>query len=92
MGATRPWTVILDAALLGRPDLGTIDMLVRLQLAARRAGGVVLLRDEGDELRDLIGLVGLAGVLLLEADGQSEEREQALGVEEEGELGDLAGG
>jgi anti-anti-sigma regulatory factor len=71
-------------------DLGTIDALARLQLAARRLGLDLRLRDVSPELCELIDLVGLAGVLRVEPRGQAEEREQGLGVEEEGQLDDPA--
>ena len=48
-------------------DLVTIDALARLQLVAARAGYEVRLLDVSAELRLLIGLVGLAGVLVVEA-------------------------
>ena len=44
-------------------DLGTIDALARLQLAARRLGLDVRLRDVSPELCELIDFVGLADVL-----------------------------
>jgi ABC-type transporter Mla MlaB component len=46
-----------------RPDAATIGVLARLQLTARRAGCRVELRNAGRELRDLLGLTGLAEVL-----------------------------
>jgi hypothetical protein len=91
MAANRPWTIILDAVALRQADIGTIGMLARLQLAAKRAGGELLLLHPDGELEELIGLVGLAGVLRVETRGQPEEREESVGVEEEGELGDLTG-
>jgi hypothetical protein len=71
-------------------DLGTVDVLARLQLAARRSGLEFRLRDVPAELQELITFVGLADVLGVEPRGQAEEREQRLGVEEEGELDDPA--
>ncbi len=47
-------------------DLVTIDAFARLQLVAARAGYEVRLLDVPVELRALLELVGLAGVLLLE--------------------------
>jgi hypothetical protein len=63
-------------------DLGTVDGLARLQLAGRRLGFRVRL-SAPRELWQLIDLVGLVEVI-----GKAEEREQALGVEEERQLGD----
>ena len=40
------------------------------------------------ELRELLGLFGLADVLRFEMVRQPEEREEGLGVEEERQLGD----
>jgi hypothetical protein len=67
-------------------DLATIEALARLQLAARRLGLELRLREVPEELRELIAFVGLSGVLDVEPRRQPEEREQRLGVEEEGEL------
>ena len=69
-------------------DLGTVESLARLQLAARRCGLELRLRHVPEELRELITFVGLAEALGLEPRGQAEEREECLGVEEERELGD----
>ena len=69
-------------------DLGTVDALARLQLAARRSGLELRLRHVSDELLELITFVGLGEVLGLEPRRQPEEREERVGVEEEGELDD----
>ena len=69
-------------------DAVAIDVLARIQLAARRMGRQVVLRHVTDELRALIALVGLDGVLRIEPGRQPEQREQRVGVEEERELGD----
>ena len=61
-------------------DLAVVDALSRLQLAARRSGWSVRLENPGRHLRQLLELVGLAG-LLVEVDRQAEGGEQ-LGVEE----------
>ena len=63
------------------PDLGLVDRLARLQLAARRLGYAIRLRNPCDELRALLDLVGLSDVLPLEAGREAERREQ-LGVDE----------
>jgi hypothetical protein len=70
--------------------LSTIDALARLQLAARRRGCVLRLLDVPDELRELAAYLGLEKALGLEPCGQAEEREERLGVEEEGKLDDPA--
>jgi hypothetical protein len=70
-------------------DLGTVESLARLQLAARRCGVEVRLAHVPDELRELITFAGLAEVLGVEPRGQAEEREQRLGVQEERDVDDL---
>jgi hypothetical protein len=70
--------------------LGTIDALARLRLAARRLGIDVRVREAPDELCDLACFLGLAEALGLEPRRQPEEREERLGVEEEGKLDDPA--
>lgn len=84
--ATGAGTVVCDVVGIGPPGLGTIDALARMQLAARRAGGRIRLRDPDPALRALLGLVGLA----FEVEGQAEEGEPAGGVEEAVESGDPA--
>jgi hypothetical protein len=71
-------------------DLRTVESLARLRLAARRSGLELRLTRVSKELEELIIFVGLAEALGLEPRGQAEEREERLGVEEEGELGDPA--
>ncbi len=85
MGAHQT-AIVVDVSALA-PDAVTVDALARLELAARRVGRSLLLRDPSDDLRKLIAFVGLNDVLRLEPGGEAEEREQRLGVEEEGELG-----
>ena len=79
---------VLDCGPLDKPDCATIDRIARLQLAARRCGCELRLRSPNEPLLELIGLVGLAGVLRLEPGRQAEKREQPCGVEEESELDD----
>jgi anti-anti-sigma regulatory factor len=69
-------------------DAAAVDMLARLQLAARRVGIELRLCHASPDLRGLLALTGLDCVLCLELERQAEEREQRLGVEEERELGD----
>jgi ABC-type transporter Mla MlaB component len=69
-------------------DASAVDALARIQLAAGRIGRQVVLRHVADDLRDLLAFVGLASVLRIEPRGQSEQREQRVGVEEERELDD----
>jgi ABC-type transporter Mla MlaB component len=90
-------TIILcDLARLADADMATVDALARLALRARRMGCAVSLRDPSTELLELVGLAGLGEVLPcapgsgVEVVGQSEEREEPLGVEEERDAGDPA--
>ena len=69
-------------------SLAAVEALARLQLAARRKGLDLRLHVVSRELRDLIELAGLTQALGVEPRRQPEEREQRVGVEEEGELGD----
>jgi hypothetical protein len=74
---------------LDDPDALTVDALARLQLTALRLGRRLGFRDACGELRDLIEFLGLGDILPctdasgLKPRGQPEEREQALGVQEE---------
>jgi anti-anti-sigma regulatory factor len=64
-----------------------VEVLARAQLAARRAGRRVTIRNVSDELRALLELVGLAGVLAVEPRRQTELGEQ-LRVDEVMQPGD----
>ena len=46
-----------------QPDAVTVDALARLQLAARRFGCQVRLRNASDELLELVAFMGLLDVL-----------------------------
>jgi hypothetical protein len=77
------------------PDIDTVDALARLALAIRRWNCRMLLLDPCPELVELLGLAGLARVLpcaglAVEVVGQPEQREEALGVEEERDPDDAA--
>ncbi|MFD4572281.1 STAS domain-containing protein [Streptomyces sp. NPDC058417] len=78
--------VVCDVGALGPPGLAAVDLLARLQLTARRAGGRIRLRAPDPALRALLGLVGLR----FEVEGETEEGEPALGVEVEVEPGEAA--
>jgi hypothetical protein len=71
-------------------DLRLVDALARLRLEAGRAGYELRVSHAPPELAELVELVGLSETLGLELRRQPEEREQALGVEEERHLGDPA--
>ena len=79
--------IAVDCRSVTNPTAATIDQIARLKLAARRCHCELELKNPTPELLELIGFVGLSGVLLVEFKRQAEEREQSGGVEEEGELG-----
>ena len=94
--------VSCDVDALAEPDAVTIDALARLQLTASRLGYRVELQRAGGPLVELLVLSGLSDVLPsagsgasgVEACGEPEHREQALGVQEEADpdnppVGDL---
>jgi hypothetical protein len=86
---TRDGTEVASWPLTGagRPDLVIVDRLPRLQLAARRVGCSIRLRDPCVELSELLDMLGLGEVvpgptgLLLKASREAERSEQ-VGVEE----------
>lgn len=93
LAATGAGVVVCDVAGLGPPGLATVDVLARLELTARRAGGRIRLRNPDPALRALLDLVGLRFDAIgfagsIEVEGQAEEREPAGGVQEEVEPGD----
>jgi len=71
-------------------ELGIVDALARLQLAARRSGYEVAVTDAPSDLLELIELAGLSEALGVEPLRETEQREERLGVEEERELPDSA--
>ncbi len=94
--------VVCDLKSLAHVDLAAVEALARLQLAARRAGRQIRLRHASADLQALLVLTGLSEVLPLDLDpqepsglsvqpqGQSEEREEARGIEEEGDSPDAS--
>jgi ABC-type transporter Mla MlaB component len=91
--ATRcpePCTIDCDVSALA-PDAAAVDVLARLQLAGRRLGLHIRLRNASAELQELVAFFGLRDALRVEVERQAEQREQRLGVEEERELDDPAG-
>jgi anti-anti-sigma regulatory factor len=86
--------VVIDLGAVRDPDAVTVDAMARLALTARRLGCEVELRDSPRELTDLLAFTGLGDVVAdlgrrsVEVQGQSEERKDALDVEEEAELDD----
>jgi ABC-type transporter Mla MlaB component len=57
--------VTCDVSRLQQPDLVVVEVLARMQLAARQAGGSIRLRDANVELQTLLGFVGLNDVVPL---------------------------
>jgi hypothetical protein len=96
--ATRAQEVTFAIDVDGvEPNAVTVDALAQLQLAARRIGGRVVLRNASQELLELVTFMGLAGILVddrralrLEPSRQSEEREERRRVQEERQLDDPA--
>jgi len=80
--------LVVDVRTLTEPDLGTIEVLARLQLTARRLGATIRLGHTCDQMRDLLACSGMGELLPLDAesgvddDGLAEERKELL-VDEE---------
>jgi hypothetical protein len=91
MARSRQRAIVCDASAL-EADLATVDMLAGLLLAAKRLGLPLLVRQASDDLRALLALTGLAGVLGVEPLWQAEERKHPPGVQEERQLGDGSSG
>ena len=87
--ANAPTVILCDLAQLTDADMATVDALARLALRARRLGCSISLRDPSSELCELVAFAGLGDVLRrapvsgVEVVGEPEQREEALGVEEE---------
>lgn len=73
--------VVVGRVCAQRAGLDLVDALLQLQLRARGHGWALRLRDATDELRGLLALAGLAGVLPLEAVREPELREERGGEE-----------
>lgn len=84
--ATR--ALVLDCRALVSPDCTTIHQLARLQLAVRRRGFELQLKNANDPLLELIDLAGLAEVLGVKPGRQPKEREHFRRVEEERQIDD----
>jgi ABC-type transporter Mla MlaB component len=54
--------LVVDVAGVA-PDAVSVDVLARLELAARRRGRTLRLRNASDDLLELIAFLGLDGVL-----------------------------
>jgi hypothetical protein len=95
LGSSDAELVLCDVRAVVDPDVAAADALARLQLATRRLGRRMLVRNASADFTNLLVLMGLGEVLPLgglrrEVGRQPEEREERLGVEEERELADPA--
>ena len=70
-------------------NCATVDRVARAALEAKRRGDGLRVAGASPALRDLLVFAGLGEVLTLELEREPEEREERLGVEEEGHLPDL---
>ncbi|MEO7556493.1 MAG: hypothetical protein ABIV94_07815 [Acidimicrobiales bacterium] len=78
----------------GHADLAVVDALARLQLAARRRGWAIWVRNPPAELLEVLELVGLRGVFAapgsgFQVGGEPEGGEE-LGVQEVVQRGDAS--
>ena len=87
VAAGEPGPLACDVARVEHPDMGTVDALARMALAARRLGRDVELRRPRPDLLELLVLAGL-DALAVEVGRQAEEREEAGRVEEEDDSAD----
>ncbi|WP_432253914.1 STAS domain-containing protein [Streptomyces sp. HNM1019] len=95
-----PGPVTVDVGGVGRPDLAVVEAVTRLRLTAGRLGRGIQLRNARGELRRLLAWAGLDEALTspaaldhalgVEPGGETEQREEALGVQEGVEPGDPA--
>lgn len=89
MDTPAPHEIVCSAGGLAA-DAGTVDALARLQLAARRRGARLSVRDASADLQCLLVLLGLREALGVESSREAEQREEGGGVEKEGQLDDPA--
>jgi hypothetical protein len=94
LGAREQSPVVYDVAWITEPDLGDLDALALLALAALRHRRRLVLVGAAHELHELVAFAGLRGILplarpsIVETQRQAEQREEAVGVEEEGDADD----
>jgi ABC-type transporter Mla MlaB component len=94
---TRATVVSCDVGAITRPDIATIEVLVRLRLTARRLGCDLRIHGVNHLLSELLAFTGLGDVLALpsgpvaEPRRQPEQGKQVLGVEKGVDPADPAG-
>ena len=88
MAVSVPRPIVCHLGALSGADAETIDLLARLQLAARRHDRTLRFVEASLALQDLIAFVGLEAVLRVEPRRQAKEGEDPVGVEEERQLDD----
>jgi hypothetical protein len=89
-GGTALDGIECDLAFLRRIDIGVVGLVARLLLAARRGGCSLRIVNPPEGLAELLALSGLDGLpgLRVEVVRQPEQREEPLGVQEEGDPAD----
>ncbi|MFD8571622.1 STAS domain-containing protein [Streptomyces sp. NPDC059639] len=75
--------IVCDVSGVTAADFDAVDALARMQLAARRAGGRIRLRDPSPRLVLLLRLTGLGDALGVQPIGDAEQREPPLGEVQE---------
>jgi hypothetical protein len=94
LGARERSPVVYDVGWITEPNLGDIDALALLALAALRHRRRLVLVGAASELHELVAFAGLRGILplarpsIVETRRQAEQREEAVRVKEEGDAGD----
>lgn len=73
--------VVCDVVDVAHPNVVTVEALARLRSTARRHGWSLMVTGANPNLVELVSLLGLTDALL-QAGRQSEQREEADGVEE----------
>lgn len=70
------------------PDLGTVDAVCHLRMSVAQMGYVLRLIEAAPQLEELLTWCGLDELSIVKGEGETEEREETLGVEKEIEPGD----
>jgi hypothetical protein len=91
MALSRSCSLKFEVLTGAASDMAVLDALARLVLAARTLGLELRLAQAPIEFLELVALAGLAEALGLQGRREPEQREQPLGIEEEGEFGHAAG-